>query len=109
MDSPWVREAVEAVPRDRVRVITGDAELPEAEAFDRVISTYAVEQVPWAWEEHGAPGMYDLGLHITPDTHYVFTGDDPHAPAGTRSPMPLSAARRTQQTGGSSGAVTGRL
>ncbi|MEV7058442.1 methyltransferase domain-containing protein [Streptomyces microflavus] len=35
----------------------------------------------WAvWEERGSPGMYDFGLHITPDAHHVFTGDDPHGP-----------------------------
>ncbi|MFF0056067.1 methyltransferase domain-containing protein [Streptomyces microflavus] len=35
----------------------------------------------WAvWEERGSPGMYDFGLHITRDSHHVFTGDDPHGP-----------------------------
>ncbi|MFD3973233.1 hypothetical protein [Streptomyces cyaneofuscatus] len=32
------------------------------------------------WEERGAPGMYDFGLHLTPGTHHVFTGDDPDGP-----------------------------
>ncbi|MGW1204283.1 methyltransferase domain-containing protein [Streptomyces cyaneofuscatus] len=32
------------------------------------------------WEERGSPGMYDFGLHLTPDAHHVFTGDAPHGP-----------------------------
>ncbi|MEW1612364.1 MULTISPECIES: methyltransferase domain-containing protein [unclassified Streptomyces] len=36
-----------------------------------------------AWEERGAPGMYDFGLHLTADTHHVFAGDDPHGPGWT--------------------------
>ncbi|MGA6175191.1 methyltransferase domain-containing protein [Streptomyces sp. NPDC012600] len=35
------------------------------------------------WEERGAPGMYGFGLHLTPDAHHTFTGDDPHGPGWT--------------------------
>ncbi|MFE2291887.1 methyltransferase domain-containing protein [Streptomyces sp. NPDC059452] len=39
------------------------------------------------WEERGAPGMYDFGLHITADAHHVFTGDDPHGPGPGWKPL----------------------
>jgi protein-L-isoaspartate(D-aspartate) O-methyltransferase len=41
-----------------VRVVTGDGEagLTEHAPYDRVIATYAVEQVPWAWVEQTRPG-----------------------------------------------------
>ncbi|MFE7482181.1 methyltransferase domain-containing protein [Streptomyces sp. NPDC057552] len=45
-----------------------------------------VQEVLRAWrvrEERGAPGMYDFGLHLTPDAHHTFTGDDPHGPGWT--------------------------
>ncbi|MEW2068785.1 methyltransferase domain-containing protein [Streptomyces sp. NPDC007346] len=52
------------------------------------------------WEERGSPGMYDFGLHITPDTQHVFTGDDPpgpHSPHGPHGPCwkPLADAQVT--------------
>ncbi|RPK60603.1 Protein-L-isoaspartate O-methyltransferase [Streptomyces sp. ADI96-02] len=32
------------------------------------------------WEERGAPGMFDFGLHVTADGQHAFTGDDPNGP-----------------------------
>ncbi|MFD8479434.1 methyltransferase domain-containing protein [Kitasatospora sp. NPDC059673] len=47
-----------------VHVLTGDGDLgaPGRPPFDRVIATYAVEQIPWAWIEQTAPG----GRIVTP-------------------------------------------
>ncbi|MCX5205832.1 methyltransferase domain-containing protein [Streptomyces sp. NBC_00237] len=41
-----------------VTVLTGDGDLgaPGHRPFDRVIATYAVEQIPWAWIEQCSPG-----------------------------------------------------
>nr|WP_232246306.1 methyltransferase domain-containing protein [Kitasatospora mediocidica] len=46
----------------RVEVGDGAAGWPAAGRFDRVIATYAVERVPWAWIEGCAPG----GRVVTP-------------------------------------------
>ncbi|MFF0295223.1 methyltransferase domain-containing protein [Kitasatospora sp. NPDC004614] len=47
-----------------VEVRTGDGDLgaPGGPPFDRVIATYAVEEIPWAWIEQTAPG----GRIVTP-------------------------------------------
>ncbi|WP_235437749.1 methyltransferase domain-containing protein [Kitasatospora griseola] len=47
-----------------VQVRTGDGDLgvPDEFPFDRVIATYAVEEIPWAWVEQTAPG----GRIVTP-------------------------------------------
>ncbi|WP_349294371.1 methyltransferase domain-containing protein [Streptomyces sp. HU2014] len=47
-----------------VAVRTGDGELgwPDGAPYDRVVSTYAVESVPWAWIEQTRPG----GRIVTP-------------------------------------------
>ncbi|GCD99248.1 methyltransferase domain-containing protein [Embleya hyalina] len=47
-----------------VRVEVGDGAhgLPAEPAWDRVVSTYAVERVPWAWIAHTRPG----GRLVTP-------------------------------------------
>ncbi|WP_229352846.1 methyltransferase domain-containing protein [Streptomyces sp. UNOB3_S3] len=47
-----------------VAVQTGDGELgwPDGAPYDRVVSTYAVESVPWAWIEQTRPG----GRIVTP-------------------------------------------
>ncbi|MDH6136839.1 protein-L-isoaspartate O-methyltransferase [Kitasatospora sp. MAA4] len=46
----------------RVEVGDGGAGWPAAVPYDRVIATYAVERVPWAWIEQCAPG----GRVVTP-------------------------------------------
>nr|WP_256332154.1 methyltransferase domain-containing protein [Streptomyces sp. 2133.1] len=47
-----------------VELVVGDGELgaPGAGPFDRVMATYAVEMVPWAWVEQTRPG----GRIVTP-------------------------------------------
>lgn len=47
-----------------VRVETGDGQAgwPERAPYDRLISTYAVDRVPWAWVEQTRPG----GRIVTP-------------------------------------------
>ncbi len=51
------RRRLEAAGR-RVEVITGDgrAEMPGQGLYDRVIATYAVQQVPWPWVRRTRPG-----------------------------------------------------
>ncbi|MFJ8039064.1 methyltransferase domain-containing protein [Kitasatospora sp. NPDC096147] len=48
--------------RVEVRVGDGTAGAPDAAPFDRVIATYAVGRVPWAWVEQCRPG----GRIVTP-------------------------------------------
>ncbi|MFH0246202.1 methyltransferase domain-containing protein [Streptomyces sp. HK10] len=48
--------------RVEVRVGDGTAGWPQGAPYDRVIATYAVEEVPWAWVEQTRPG----GRIVTP-------------------------------------------
>jgi len=58
------RSALTAVGYEAVTVVTGDGEkgYPPAAPFDRVLSTAAVQQVPYDWVDQTRPG----GLVITP-------------------------------------------
>ncbi|MET9928913.1 MULTISPECIES: methyltransferase domain-containing protein [unclassified Streptomyces] len=62
------RRRIEAAVH-RVRVVTGDGDAvsttEEDDAFDRVISTYAVDHVPWAWVQRTRAG----GRIVTPWGH----------------------------------------
>ncbi|MFJ5735755.1 methyltransferase domain-containing protein [Streptomyces microflavus] len=82
----------------QVRVITGDgdAELPEGEAFDRVISTYAVDHVPWAWVQRTRPG----GRIVTPWGHtgcvaLTVADDGASATGWMQAPARFMPTRRT--------------
>ncbi|MFI6985176.1 methyltransferase domain-containing protein [Embleya sp. NPDC050154] len=66
----------------RVDVAVGDGNLgrPEAAPYDRVITTYAVDHVPWAWIEQTASGG-DLVFPLGRLGHFAVTVADDHRSA----------------------------
>lgn len=99
------RGALKAAGYDAVTVVTGDGGqgYPPAAPFDRILSTAAVQQVPYSWVDQTRPG----GLVITPwGTDYynggllVLTVTQEHTAVGSivdkASFMTLRQQRRTQ-------------
>jgi protein-L-isoaspartate O-methyltransferase len=82
------RAALATAGYGEVTVITGDGAwgYPEAAPFDRVLSTVAAPQVPYAWVKQTRPG----GLVVTP-------WNSPYQPAGLLS---LTVAADGTATGG---------
>lgn len=66
----------------RVDVAVGDGNLgrPDTAPYDRVIATYAVDRVPWAWIEQTAPGG-DLVFPLGRMGHFAVTVADDHRSA----------------------------
>ncbi|MEU0938060.1 methyltransferase domain-containing protein [Embleya sp. NPDC005971] len=66
----------------RVDVSVGDGNLgrPETAPYDRVIATYAVDHVPWAWIEQTVPGG-DLVFPLGRMGHFAVTVADDHRSA----------------------------
>lgn len=65
VDQSLVDGAHSQLPGVDVQLGDGSRGWPAAAPYDRVISTYAVDRIPWAWVEQTAPG----GRIVTPWGH----------------------------------------